>query len=91
MRVSRPPGPRGSTVTQQHGALIVSLAERQRLPTICRSREYVEAGGSMSYGVIRRAVGMVGEIFKGAKPSGLPRADESHALLRKLPTAASMG
>src|SRR5262245_1260118 len=48
-------------VTQQHGALIVDLAERQRLPTIYASREFVEAGGLMSYGVsypdlYRRAV-----------------------------------
>src|SRR5262249_61336526 len=51
-------------VTKQHGALIVSLAERQRLATICGSREYVEIGGLMSYGVsypdlYRRAAGMV--------------------------------
>jgi putative ABC transport system substrate-binding protein len=60
-------------VTQQHGALIASLAERQQHPTICGSREYVEAGGFMSYGVsypdlYRRAAGMVDKIFKGAKP-----------------------
>jgi putative ABC transport system substrate-binding protein len=64
-------------VTQQHGALIASLTERQRLPTICGSREYVEAGGLMSYGVsypdlYRRAAGMVDKIFKGAKPGDLP-------------------
>jgi putative ABC transport system substrate-binding protein len=64
-------------VTQQHAALIASLAERQRLPTICWSREYIEAGGLMSYGVsypdlYRRAAGMVDKIFKGAKPGDLP-------------------
>jgi len=64
-------------VTQQHGALIVDLAERQRLPTIYASREFVEAGGLMSYGVsypdlYRRAAGMVDKIFKGAKPGDLP-------------------
>jgi putative ABC transport system substrate-binding protein len=64
-------------VTQQHGALIAILAERQQLPTICGSREYVEAGALMSYGVsypdlYRRAAGMVDKIFKGAKPGDLP-------------------
>jgi len=67
----------GDAVTQQHGALIATLAKRQRLPTICGSREYVEAGGFMSYGVsypdlYRRAAGMVDKIFKGAKPGDLP-------------------
>jgi putative tryptophan/tyrosine transport system substrate-binding protein len=64
-------------VSQQHGALIASLAERQRLPTIYASREYVEAGGLMGYGVsypdlYRRAAGMLDKIFKGAKPGDLP-------------------
>jgi len=64
-------------ITQQHRGLIAILAERQRLPTIYASREYVEAGGLMSYGVsypdlYRRAAGMVDKIFKGAKPGDLP-------------------
>lgn len=64
-------------VTQQHRGLIATLAEQQRLPTIYASREYVEAGGLMSYGVsypdlYRRAAGMVDKIFKGAKPGDLP-------------------
>jgi putative ABC transport system substrate-binding protein len=64
-------------VTQQHQELIASLAERQRLPAIYASREYVEAGGLMSYGVsypdlYRRTAGKVDKIFKGAKPSDLP-------------------
>jgi putative ABC transport system substrate-binding protein len=64
-------------LTQQHRALIARLAERQRLPTIYASREYVEAGGLMSYGVsypdlYRRTAGMVDKIFKGARPGDLP-------------------
>jgi putative ABC transport system substrate-binding protein len=64
-------------VTQQNGALIASLAERQRLPTIFGSREFVEAGGLVGYGVsypdlYRRVAGMVDKIFKGAKPGDLP-------------------
>jgi len=64
-------------VSQQHAGLIVTLAEWQRLPTIYASREYVDAGGLMGYGVsypdlYRRAAGMVDKIFKGAKPGDLP-------------------
>ena len=64
-------------VIQQHGALISSLAERQRLPAIYASREFVEAGGLMSYGVsypdlYRRAAGMVDKVLKGANPGDLP-------------------
>jgi len=64
-------------VTQQHQGLTASLAERQRLPAIYASREYVEAGGLMSYGVsypdlYRRTARTVDKIFKGAKPADLP-------------------
>ena len=64
-------------ITQQHRGMIANLAERQQLPTIYAAREYVEAGGLMSYGVsypdlYRRAAGMVDKIFKGASPGDLP-------------------
>jgi putative tryptophan/tyrosine transport system substrate-binding protein len=64
-------------ITQQHRGLIVSLAARQQLPTIYASREYVEAGGLMSYGVsypdlYRRAARTVDKIFRGANPGDLP-------------------
>jgi putative ABC transport system substrate-binding protein len=56
---------------------IAELAAKNRLPTICGIREYVEAGGLMSYGQDqadsnRRAATYVDKIFKGAKPSDLP-------------------
>jgi putative ABC transport system substrate-binding protein len=48
-----------------------------RLPTIYSSREYVEAGGLMSYGpnfpdLFRRAADYVDKILRGAKPADLP-------------------
>ena len=57
--------------------MIADLAARQRLPTIYASREYVETGGLMTYGVsypdlYRRAAGLVDKILKGAKPGDLP-------------------
>ena len=56
---------------------IAELAAKNRLPTISGHREYVEAGGLISYGQnnadnYRRAATFVDKIFKGAKPADLP-------------------
>jgi putative tryptophan/tyrosine transport system substrate-binding protein len=64
-------------VTQENRRLLADSAQRQRLPTIYASREFVEDGGLMSYGVsypdlYRRAAGLVNKIFKGAKAGDLP-------------------
>jgi putative tryptophan/tyrosine transport system substrate-binding protein len=56
---------------------LVELALLNRLPTIYRAREDVEAGGLMSYGesfrdLNRRTASYVDKIMKGAKPADLP-------------------
>jgi putative ABC transport system substrate-binding protein len=56
---------------------IVDLAIKNRLPLMCEDREYVEAGGLMSYSTIdadsfRRAAIYIDKILKGAKPADLP-------------------
>jgi len=56
---------------------IAELALQNRLPSMFVNREYVEAGGLMSYGenikeFFRRAATFVDKIFKGAKPGDLP-------------------
>ena len=56
---------------------LAELALRNRLPTIASQREFVEAGGLMSYGerfrdFNRRAAFYVDKIIKGAKPGDLP-------------------
>ena len=58
-------------------ALIASLATRYALPAGYRNREFVEAGGLMSYGPSLpeswRQIGeYAGRILNGAKPEDLP-------------------
>jgi putative ABC transport system substrate-binding protein len=56
---------------------IISLAARARIPAAYPIREFVAAGGLMSYGTdlanhFRQAGVYTGNILKGAKPEDLP-------------------
>jgi putative ABC transport system substrate-binding protein len=58
-------------------ALLVTLAERHKVPAIYEFREFAEAGGLMSYGANLaegyRQVGLyTGRVLKGARPADLP-------------------
>ncbi|MFL5096216.1 MAG: ABC transporter substrate-binding protein [Xanthobacteraceae bacterium] len=60
-----------------HRIRINILAVGARLPTMYGHREYVEAGGLMSYGhnlpnQFRRAADFVDKILRGAKPADIP-------------------
>jgi putative ABC transport system substrate-binding protein len=64
-------------VTQENRKLIIELAAKHRLPAIYPSREFVDVGGLITYGVnypdlYRRAATFVDKILKGTKPSDLP-------------------
>jgi putative ABC transport system substrate-binding protein len=61
----------------EYGAELGELASRHRMPAIAESREFVNAGGLLSYSGNRedalRLVGRyVGRILKGEKPADLP-------------------
>jgi putative ABC transport system substrate-binding protein len=62
-----------------HRARIVAISEKHRLPGFFWAREFVEAGGLMSYGENiaggwERSAGYVRRIMLGAKPAELPVA-----------------
>jgi putative tryptophan/tyrosine transport system substrate-binding protein len=73
------------------------LAVGARLPTIHAVREYVEAGGLISYGPnlpdqFRRAAEFVDKILRGAKPADLPvEQPTKFDLIINLTTARALG
>jgi len=76
---------------------VVDTAARVRLPTIYPEREFVDAGGLMSYGPdvrknFHRAATYVDKIFKGASPADLPvEQPTSVDLVVNVKTANALG
>ena len=76
---------------------LAGLAQRHRLATMFTFREYVEAGGLMSYGpnltaVNRRAAYFVDRLLRGAKPADLPvEQPTALELVLNLKTAKALG
>src|SRR5262245_30606576 len=76
---------------------IVRLAATNRLPAIYGIREFVQAGGLISYGanlfeLWRRAASYVDRILKGAKPADLPVEQSTRfELVINLGTAKALG
>jgi putative ABC transport system substrate-binding protein len=76
---------------------IANFALAERLPTVFAQREYVEAGGLLSYGenlkdFFRRSASFVDKILKGAKPGDLPIEQPTRFfLVINLKTAKALG
>jgi len=76
---------------------IASFAQKNRVPSIYAQREYVDAGGLMSYGpntpdMFRRAATYVDKILKGTKPADLPvERPRKFELVINLKTAKQIG
>jgi putative tryptophan/tyrosine transport system substrate-binding protein len=78
-------------------AQLVELAAAKRIPTVYGLREFVDAGGLMSYGpslgdLWHRAAAYVDKILKGAKPAHLPiEQSKKFELVINLKTAKALG
>ena len=80
-----------------HRARVAELALKHLLPATFGGREYVEAGGFMTYSsdlndLVRRAAAYIDKILKGAKPADLPVEQASkYELIINLKTAKALG
>jgi putative ABC transport system substrate-binding protein len=87
----------GDALVIIHRVRINILALTARLPTMLATREYVEAGGLMSYGpsftdLFRRTGDYVDKILRGAKPGELPvEQPTKFELAVNLTTARALG
>ena len=84
-------------LTLQHRKEIIDFAAQRRLPGMFVAKEWVVAGGLMSYGenlaeMYRRGAYFVDKILKGARPADLPVEQVTKfELVLNLQTAKAMG
>jgi putative ABC transport system substrate-binding protein len=87
----------GDTLMTANRVHINTLAQSGRLPTVSNFREFVEAGGLMSYGpnfpdLFRRAAEFVDKILRGARPGDIPvEQPTKFDLIINLTTAKALG
>ena len=86
-----------SALAIPHRDLIIKLAAQHKLPAIYFERDFVAAGGLISYGAnsiepYRLAAGYVDRILRGEKPSDLPvQAPTKYELVINMKTAKALG
>ena len=87
----------GSALAVIHRHLIIALAARYRLPAVYYERNFVSAGGLISYGSnfveqFRLAATYIDRILKGEKPADLPvQTATKYELVINLKTAKALG
>ncbi len=86
----------GSAIFNSARRRLVDLVAKHRLPTVYTSRDFVDAGGLMTYGanladLFRRAATYVDKILKGTKPGDLPVEPTKFELVINLKTAKALG
>jgi putative ABC transport system substrate-binding protein len=87
----------GDALISMHRQPIAAFAIQQHLPSVFSIREWVVAGGLMSYGpsqtdLFRRAATYVDKILKGVKPGDLPMEQPmKFELVINLKTAKALG
>jgi putative tryptophan/tyrosine transport system substrate-binding protein len=86
-----------STNALVHREAIVKLAAQHKLPTVYAQREFVNAGGLISYGtnitaLLQNTAGYADRILKGAKPADLPvQAPTNFELVINTKAALTLG
>ena len=87
----------GDALINANRTRIITFVHTARLPTIFNSRDYVQAGGLMSYGpnfpdLFRRTADLVDKILHGAKPGDIPvEQPTKFDLVINLTTAKALG
>jgi putative ABC transport system substrate-binding protein len=82
---------------EEHRDVVIALAARHRLPAVYATRDFVVAGGLMSYSTdvlkhFRQAASYVDRVLRGANPANLPvETPTKYETVLNLKTAKALG